>query len=72
MLCPFTWERPDAPALTWLTQSGKEGATLTYAQLNAAAAAAARAKPLATLTKGKRLVSKNVCQIAHCPYILPY
>ena len=60
---PYAAERPGAPALTWLTQSGKEGAgtALSYAQLNAAAAAAARSKPLASLTKGDRVI------VAHPP-----
>jgi acyl-coenzyme A synthetase/AMP-(fatty) acid ligase len=54
-------ERPHAPALTWLTQSGKVGATLTYAALNDAAAAASRTKPLANLDAGDRVI------IAHPP-----
>ena len=49
MCCLFKWESPGAPALTWLTQSGKEGAALSYAQLNAAAAAAARGRALQIL-----------------------
>ena len=54
-------ERPNAAALTWITQSGKEGPSLTYAELEAAAAAAARAKPLVNLAPGERVI------IAHPP-----
>ena len=54
-------ERPDAPALTWLTQTGKEGAVLSYAKLDALAAAAACAQPMGGLPKGDRVI------IAHPP-----
>jgi hypothetical protein len=48
-------------ATSWLTQGGKEGTSLTYAQLNGAAAAAARANPLAHLAPGERVI------VAHPP-----